>query len=132
MARRASSSVHPVSLFLVLVLVAGLAGGGYWISVRMSDPFRTLTALPVAVYLENSNGLRGNVYRIDGTVASELGWAPALGRLYSVDVESSSDVVPLLIPATLNSVNLQKGQRFSFEVEVGDKGILRTRAIRKG
>ena len=131
MARRASSSAHPVWLFALLLLTGVLGGGGYWVITQLGDPFRTVAAFPVGAYLESSNSLRGNVYRIEGTVANQLGWAPTAGRLYSVDVEGSSDVLPVLIPGKFNAVNLQKGQRFLFEVEVGDKGILRARALRK-
>ena len=131
MARRASSSTHPAWLFVVFLLVGILAGGGYWIFSQLNDPFRTLTILPVQAYLENSNGFRGNVYRVDGTVANQLGWSPLAGRLYSVEIEGTGDVLPVMIPATFNAVNLQKGQRFAFEIEVGDKGILRARSIRK-
>ena len=131
MARRASSSPHPFWLFALLLLVGALAGGGYWFFSQINDPFRTLPGLPVASYLENSNGLRGNVYRVDGTVANQLGWTPDAGRLFSVDVQGSEDVLALLVPAKFNSLNVQKGQRFSFEVEVGDKGILRARGLRK-
>ena len=131
MARRASSSAHPVWLIALLLLVSTLAGGGYWVFSQLNDPFRTLPGLPVASYLENSNGLRGNVYRVEGTVANQLGWTPATGRLFSVDIQGSEDVVALLIPSKLNSVNMQRGQRFSFEVEVGEKGSLYARALRK-
>ena len=131
MARRASSSTNPVWLILAFFVVGGLAAGGYWFYSRVSDPFRTLAVLPVSDYLENSNGLRGNVYRVTGTVANQLGWTPAAGRLYSVDLDDSSDVLPLLIPPSMNATNLQKGQRFTFEIEVGDKGILRAKSLRK-
>ncbi len=34
-------------------------------------------------------------------------------------------------PASFNSLNIQKGQRYFFKVEVGEKGILRVQDIRK-
>lgn len=131
MPRRASSSAHPVWLIAACLLVLGLAGGGYWIYSQISDPFRTLSPLPVEAYLENSSGLRGNTYRVDGTVANQLGWSLKDGRLYSVDLEGSSNVLPVLIPIDFNAVNLQKGQRFTFEVEVGERGILHAKSLRK-
>ena len=131
MARRASSSTHPIWLFALLVLVGVLGGGGYWVFSGINDPFRTLAVLPLGAYLENSNSLRGNVYRIEGTVVNQLGWTPGVGRLYSVEVEGSGDVVALLVPGKLNSVNIQKGQRFTFQIEVGEKGILRANSLRK-
>ena len=131
MSRRASSSTNPLWLFLAFILVAGFIGGGYWVYSQVSDPFRTLAALPVPAYLDNSDGLRGNVYRVKATVANQLAWSPADGRLYSVEIEDTGDVLALMIPAEFNSVNLQKGQHFNFEVEVADHGILRARNLRK-
>ena len=131
MSRRASSSTNPVWLSLALVLVLGLAGGGYWVYSQINDPFRTLTVLPLTSYLENSDGLRGNIYRISVTVANQLAWSPSEGRLYSAEIEDTGDVVAVMVPATFNAVNLQKGQHFKFEIEVGEKGILRARNLRK-
>ena len=131
MARRARSSANPAWIALACLLCLGLAGGGYWVYSQINDPFRTLAPLPVPAYLENSNSLRGNVYRVSGTIANQLGWSPATGRLYSIDIENSGDVLPLLIPAAFNATNLQKGQRFTFEVEVGDRGILQAKNLRK-
>lgn len=129
--RRASSSAHPLWFIIALILMGGLACGGYRVFSQLNDPFRTLTPFPVQSYLENSNALRGNVYRIDATVANQLRWSPSVGRLYSVEIDGSGDPVAVLIPMKFNSINIQKGQRFAFEIEVGEKGILRTRSLRK-
>ncbi len=131
MARRASSSTHPLWLASALVLVLGFAAGGFWLYSRLSDPFRTLAPFPLPTYLESAASLRGNVYRLEGTVANQLGWSPQVGRLYSVETQEGAGVVALLIPAEFNATNLQKGQQFSFEVEVIEKGLLRARALKK-
>ena len=59
-----------------MILVAGLVlaaiAGGYLLFGKASDPYRTMSALPVADYLQNSNSLRGNVYKIEGTVSQSL------------------------------------------------------------
>jgi hypothetical protein len=76
--------------------------------------------------LENANGLRGNVYKIDGVVLNSLAWVPAKGRLYSFEIKNGTrtDVVAVMIPAQFNSLNLQKGQRFWVKLEVGTGGVL--------
>ena len=51
--------------------------------------------------------------------------------VYTVDVEGGNDVVPLLVPPEFNQINIQKGQKFYFQVEVGDKGLLKAKAIKK-
>jgi hypothetical protein len=131
MVRRASSSVHPLWVGGVIVLIAAAMLGGWFLFKSVSDPFRTLTALDVSGYLENANSLRGNVYKLNAIVDTQLAWAPREGRLYSVEVEARNDVLALMIPATFNGMNIQKGQRYFFKIEVGDKGILRVQDIRK-
>jgi hypothetical protein len=132
MPRRASSRTHPVSLVVALILLAGVLGGGAYLWVILSDPYRTLTPIDVEVYLDNANSLRGNVYKLSGTIDEELAWSPTEGRLYSVVADGSkTDVLPLIIPPELNYVNIQKDQRFDFKIEVGDKGILTASSLRK-
>ncbi len=131
MARRARSSTTPAWIAAACLLCLGLAAGGYWVFSQVNDPFRTLAPFPSPAYLENSNSLRGNTYRLTGTVANQLGWSPKTGRLYSIDLDDSGDVLPILIPTAFDAMNLQKGQHFTFEVEVGDRGILKARNLRK-
>ena len=68
MARRASFSIHPAWVVMVFLLVAGAIFAGYFLVERVNDPFRTLASLDVPAYLENSNSLRGNNYKISGTI----------------------------------------------------------------
>jgi hypothetical protein len=49
--------------------------------------------------------------------------------LFSVDV--GSDVLPVLVPKDFNSVNIERGQRFNFKVEVGDGGVLLALDVKK-
>ena len=103
--------------------------GGYVLFGRVSDPFRTIAALPVADYLQNSNSLRGNVYKIDGTIAKSIEWSPTAGRLFAVEV--GNDVIPVLVPPQFNHLNIERGQRYLFKIEVGDKGVLRAQDVKK-
>ena len=128
MARRASSSAHPVWLLISALIIVAAIAGGFFIHSR-SDPFRTVTALPVADYLENSNSLRGNVYKLEATVAKSIDWSAPSGRLYAV--ESGSDVLAVLVPPQFNKINIERGQKFIFKLEVADKGILRVQEVRK-
>jgi hypothetical protein len=114
---------------LAAVFVLAALAVGYFLFGRASDPYRTLTPLPVQDYLQNSNSLRGNVYKLDAVVSQSLQWSPTVGRLFSV--EASGEVLPVLVPPEFNSVNIEKGQRFFFKVEVGDRGILRADDVKK-
>jgi hypothetical protein len=131
MGRRASSSVNKWWIGAVIVLAIAAMAGGWILYKSVSDPYRTLTQLDISAYLENANSLRGNVYKLDGIVDTQLAWAPGTGRLYSVEVDGRTDVLPVMLPAEFNSVNIQKGQRYFFKLEVGEKGILMVRDIRK-
>ena len=133
MARRASSSSSPIWIITVIVVFLAFLGGGFYFYNTVSDPYRTLTPLDTQSYLANSNSLRGNTYKLSATIDNSLSWSPSVGRLFSVDVDGSNgnDVLPLLIPPEFNQVNIQKGQKFYFEIEVGDKGLLRVKGIKK-
>lgn len=134
MPRRASTSVHPLWIVAVLVFVTAAIGGGYFLKQRVADPYRTVAGFDVAAYLENANSLRGNTYKLTGTIVNSLAWSPGSGRLFSVEVAKSSaspDLVPVLVPVQFNKVNIQKGQRFLFKVEVDEKGILKVQELRK-
>ena len=129
MARRASSSAHPIWILAAVLLCIAAVAGGYLLYGRVSDPFRTITALPVTDYLQNSNSLRGNVYKIDATIAKSIEWSPTAGRLFSVEV--GNDVLPVLVPPQFNHLNIERGQRYLFKIEVGDKGIIRAQDVKK-
>ena len=114
---------------MVVVLVLAALAGGYFIFGRGNDPYRTLSSLPIQDYLQNSNSLRGNVYKLDAVVSQSLQWSPSVGRLFSVEV--NGEMLPVLVPPQFNSVNIERGQRFFFKVEVGDHGILRADDVKK-
>ncbi len=132
MPRRASSSVNPLWTFgAVAVILAASLAGGYFLYSFVSDPYRTLAPLDVGSYLENSNSLRQNVYKLDCTVDNQLASSREAGRLISVQTDPGGDILPVLVPAKLNDVNIQKGQRFFLRIIVGEKGILQVEDIRK-
>src|SRR4051812_9257786 len=100
MGRRASSSVNRGWIIgLVAVGIAAMVGG-WALYKNVSDPYRTLTPLDISAYLENANSLRGNFYKVNATVDTQLAWAPQRGRLYSVEVDERKEVLPIMIPAS--------------------------------
>jgi hypothetical protein len=133
MARRASAQQSPIVLILVLLVVVGLGVGGFFIFRKSNEPFRTLQSMDVSVYLENANSLRGNSYKIEAVIQNSLAWAPARGRLFSVevDVSGNKEMLPLLIPSELNNINVQKGQRYFFKIEVVQDGVLLVKEMTK-
>ncbi|CAN5789839.1 hypothetical protein BH11VER1_BH11VER1_23540 [soil metagenome] len=137
MARRAKSSFKPTHLISVFALVGVLAYGGYSLMRRSGSDgnFAGTTDLDVQEYLENSNALSGNTYRIEGIVEERLdNWRSSEGRLYSVLVDSgnSTSPVPVLIPSKFSGTNIQRGQRFKFKVIVqAESGLLEVVEVSK-
>jgi hypothetical protein len=136
MARRAHQQIAPWKIGLTLgVVVAAIAAGFLIIGGGGGSPYRTLSPLNVNSYLENANSLRGNVYRLEGVVQNSLAWSPAKGRLISVELTEDDGrvqhLLPIFLPSLLNHVNLQKGQRFLFKVEIGQDGIISAQEITK-
>ncbi|MDD5200728.1 MAG: hypothetical protein PHC88_13105 [Terrimicrobiaceae bacterium] len=131
MARRSRSSFHPAWLLGGIIALAVIFAGGSYLLNQSGDPYHTVPPLEVTAYLENSNSLRGNTYRVKGEVLNVLGYSATEGRLISVGIDAKDDIIPMLIPASLGYVNIQKGQKFFFLVEVTDKGILRAKNLTK-
>ena len=75
--------------------------------------------------------LPGVYATVEGEVLNSLAWSPSSGRLISVGVDGSKDVVPVLVTTQFNNLNIQKGQKFIFLLEVDDMGILRTKSLTK-
>ena len=128
MGRRASSSVNPAWFAIAAVIAVAAIAGGWALKGTVADPYRTLAPFPTAEYLQNSNSLRGNVYKLDGVVGEQLLYSKS-ARLISVEV--NGEPVSIIIPAELRDVNVQKGQHLIFKVEVGEKGVLKATALKK-
>ncbi len=123
MARRAKSSFKPAHLISVFALVGVLAYGGYSLMRRSASDgnFAGSTELNAQEYLENSNALSGNTYRIEGIVDERLdNWRSNEGRLFSVLIDDGNNTtpVPVLVPSKFSGTNIQRGQRFKFKVTV--------------
>ena len=144
MPRRAQSKIRPLWIALILGALALAALVGVLVQNTGGDPFRTDPELDVDEYLANANSLQGNVYKVHGAIAQSLGYSREKGRLFSVNVSDRDDggdhrsgsgggggILPVLVPPKLSSLNLQKGQRYIFRLEVGDAGILRALDMKK-
>jgi hypothetical protein len=133
MSRRAHQKT-PHNLFFALI--AGfflLAAAGAYFLQKGSNPYRTTELLQPSDYFENANSLRGNVYQVEGVILNALAQNPEKGRLFSISVTSESRKwpMPILIPAKLRQINLQKNQSYRAKVKVDDAGILVAEEIQK-
>jgi len=123
MARRAQSGLKPAHLISIVALLAGLIGGGWSLLHRGTDPMTGLSLLSAEEYLESSNALSGNIYKVEGTIDNRLDGWKGRDRLFSVQISEGGSFVPVLVPATLEA-NIQRGQRYVFKVRVLETGIL--------
>ncbi len=131
MARRSKSSFKPIWFAAAGILIVAAFIGSQFFITATSEPFRTIAPLDVRAYRDNSNSLRGNVYKIEGEVLNALARSPNEGRLIAVGVDGGADVLPVLVTTKFNHLNIQKGQRYIFLLEVDEKGILRTKDLSK-
>ena len=131
MARRGKKTIKPLWIVVAVVLVAGTFFVSHTFLPGTGEAYRTTPLLDVDSYLENANSLRSNVYRIEGEVVNSLAWSPSSGRLFAVSVNNGASVLPVLVTREFNDLNIQKGQKFIFLLEVDDRGILRTKNLTK-
>ncbi len=133
MARRASSKLQTRWILIIVVAIVLAVGLGIFLQNQGGDPFRTVPELDLNDYLSNANSLRGNIYKVKGVINQTLGYARGTGRLFSVEVSNGSEdeILPILVPPDLSYLNLQKGQHYTFRLEVGDMGLLRAREMKK-
>ncbi len=142
MPRRASSGINTgqiigisaavIGFLLAVVFMIKLAGdmfgggGGGGNSRNGTVSFSDAAELRLDTYRDNANSLRGNVYKVTGIVEETLKWTPDRGRLISLDASSGtiSLPVPVLIPETFSSVNIDRGAELSMVVRVGRDGTL--------
>jgi hypothetical protein len=129
MARKKSSSRSKSLLPIAAGFVVIVALGFVFLGSKDKSTHRTVPSLNVGAYLQNSNSLRGNTYKLEGKVAESLAWSPDSGRLIAIEVDN--EVIPVLVTADFNDMNIQKEQRLVFLVAVDEKGILRTRKVEK-
>ena len=130
MARKRKSPPRAGWMILGLVAVGILFFAAiHLLGSKDSNSARTTPPLDIASYLENANSLRGNTYKLQGTVAESLAWSPDSGRLIAVEAEKQ--IIPILVTPEFNTMNIQKEQQLVFILEVDERGILRTRKVSK-
>ncbi len=131
MARRKKRSPFLSGVLIIGGAALAILVGISFFGSRESSAFRTIPALDPRDYLENAGSLRGNTYRISGEVTNALDSSPAIGRLIAVSVGDGQDILPVLVTPEFNKINIQKGQRFDFLIEVDEMGILKTKNLTK-
>ena len=133
--RKKPKGLSPL-LIVVLVLLAAV-GGFYGLHQNSGDTsLRTIEELDPSIYYQNANSLRGNTYKIDAEIDSALGNSPTKGRLFSVVLKKQTQsgapvVLPVLVPTTMSSLTIQKGQHYLMKVKVIEDGLLKVEGANK-
>jgi len=133
MARRASRSLNPMWVGVAIIVVAAIVGAAFFRFGQKTDPFRSIQSLSLTDYYQNANGLQGNVYKIDGTIQTSLYSSTDKGRLITISVDNSTseDIIPILIPASMNQFEIQRGNHIHVKVLVEKNGLLVVQQIDK-
>lgn len=129
MVRKRKSPRKTGWLFGVVVLGVLLIAGIYLMGSKEDTEVRTTPLLDIPSYLANADSLRGNIYKLEGTVSESLAWSPDSGRLIAVEVDEN--LIPVLVTPEFSSMNIQKELKLVFLLEVDENGILRTRKVNK-
>jgi hypothetical protein len=133
--RKKPKGLSPL-LIVVLVLLAAV-GVFYGLHQNSGDTsLRTIEELDPSIYYQNANSLRGNTYKIDAEIDSALGNSPTKGRLFSVVLKKQTQsgapvVLPVLVPTTMSSLTIQKGQHYLMKVKVIEDGLLKVEGANK-
>jgi hypothetical protein len=125
MARRASSSTNPILIIGLVVAVVALIFGGKLFMSKKKKSFTDVNPLAVQDLLDNGNSLRNNEYLIEGKIDERFFREGNTSSVVSVRMkaESSEEIVPVVIPAKFNKLNIEREQRYAFKVRFEQGGI---------
>ena len=105
--------------------MAILLGGGYYLMNRKPTGF-TAPPLPTAAFRDNANSLRGNIYSVEGRVHAIRSQDSGKFVHLRVDERGSEQHIFVVVPNTLNTVNIEREQNYAFKVEIKKGGIPET------
>jgi len=132
MARRASKSGKAGGLIGigVAVLVA-LLGISYFAKNKGSSSSNDLQVLDVMDAVEDANSLRGNEYQVSGTVHQKETRDRGSLVFLRVEVNGSSEFLPIKVPNGLETVNIEREKDYNFSVIFEKEGVAKATAVEK-
>jgi len=128
MARRSKSKSKAnftAYIIIAVAVIAALFVGKLYLNKR-SEHFAGTSELPISDYKQNPNSFSGNTYRVTGKITERLKYTPDEGQLVSLFVDQSSQGkgnIAIRIPADKASVNLERGQSYTFKVDINREGL---------
>ncbi|HSI83102.1 MAG: hypothetical protein ACAI35_05505 [Candidatus Methylacidiphilales bacterium] len=132
MKRRGQSGSRTLTIALLLLLISGSVAGAYYIYSFGSDPFRSLQVLEIKNLFDSPSSLMGNTYKVEGTIEEQMKISRG-GRIFSIEAKdgSTQQFIPILVPSTMNKVQIYKGQKYLFKVKVDEQGVLYVQEMTK-
>lgn len=114
-----------VYLIVGLAVLAALVVGKIMLDKR-AQHFSNLSELSIKDYKQNANALSGNEYRVTGKINEKIKWTRDSGQLISLFVdqeENGRGTIGIKIPSDVNQINLERGQSYTFKVEINREGL---------
>lgn len=133
MARRAQKGINKLIIAIFAVVVAGAGFMIVKIIGSPKDTMRTVTQLNVSDYIKEGTTLAGTEGIVTGIVAEKLRWTPDRGEMISVAVnlDKNQELIPIMVPPRFKNVNIARGDKFTFKVEVGKEQLLITKDLKR-
>ncbi len=126
MARRSKnkSKSHLAVYLIIGAAVIGAMVIGKVVLNKRSQHFVGLSELTVSDMQDGATTLSGNEYRLTGKITQKEKWTPDQGQLINVSVdEGEKGNIPVFVPAGVDKTNLEKGQSYTFKVEINRAGL---------
>ncbi len=125
--RSTSKSNNNLAVYIIITIavVAALIAGKFILD-RRAQHFSGLSELPIADIKNNANSLSGNEYRVSGKITEKLKWTADRGQVISLTVdqgEKGHGTIPVIVPAGIDNVNLERGHSYTFKVEINREGL---------
>jgi hypothetical protein len=112
-------------ILIGITLFAALVIGKFMLD-KQSQHFPGHNELSVAELKESGTSLSGNEYRVSGKIVERMILRGERGLLISVQPKaegSGTNLIPVHVPPGTERINLERGQQYSFKVEVNREGL---------
>lgn len=130
MSRRSRSSSNSKSNLAVYIIIAiaviGALVAGKFILDKRAQHFSKLTDLSVADLKAGGTSLSGNEYRVSGEISERRNLSDNRGLLLSISIsdnKKSVGYIPIFVPTGVDKINLERGQNYTFKVEIDREGL---------
>ncbi len=125
--RTNAKSRAQLSIYILVGIAAftAVVVGKFFLN-KQSEHFSSHNELSVAELKESGTSLSGNEYRITGKIVERMILRGDRGLLVSVRPEaegSATSLIPVHVPPGADRINLERGQQYSFKVEVSREGL---------